>query len=153
MDNDFTAQFAAGVAYGFSGRTEDFRDYLVGCMVDKNALTNRLNGVFKRYKNGKIEAGNEKMVETEPFWRVAMADCPDSNPWFDQFDSDINTFLARDDWDDVAAANYAASQDVVDLWWSNCLLTWNQGVYFNAGMFYGEIMAILGNVPSFTPIE
>ena len=30
MENDFTAQFAAGV----SDRTVDYRDYLVGCMVD-----------------------------------------------------------------------------------------------------------------------
>ena len=54
-----------------------------------------------------------------------MADCCESNPWFEQFDSDINTFLARDDWEDVAQANYAANQEFVDLWWSHCLTTWN----------------------------
>ena len=65
------------------------------------------------------------MAISEKNWRVAMADCCESNPWFEQFDSDINTFLARDDWEDVAQANYAANQEFVDLWWSHCLTTWN----------------------------
>ena len=82
-----------------------------------------------------------------------MADCCESNPWFDQFASDINAFVARDDYMDIAMANYDANKAVVDLWWSNCLLTWNQGVYFNAGMFYGEIMAILDGSNSFASIE
>ena len=52
MDNDFTAQFAAGVAYGFSGRTIDYRDYLVDCMVDNARLTKKLNKSFYKYNLG-----------------------------------------------------------------------------------------------------
>ena len=97
IDNDFTAQFAAGVAYGVSGRTVDYRDYLVGCMVESKPLTNKLSKAFEKYNAAENYRGSKKMARAEEFWRVAMADCPDSNPWFDQFATDAHTFLARDD--------------------------------------------------------
>ena len=50
LEDDFAAQFTAGVAYGVSDRTEDIRDYLVDeCMVDNRFLTKRLNLAFERY--------------------------------------------------------------------------------------------------------
>ena len=79
------------------------------------------------------------MQLTEPYYKVSMANCPESNPWFDDFFTSANSFFARDDYTTIVDANYAASKDFVDVEWGFCLDSWNRGVYFDAGMFYGEV--------------
>ena len=44
-------------------------------------------------------------------------------------------------------ANYLDNKVFVDLWWVNCLATWEWGAEFNAGMFLGEIYNVLSVVP------
>ena len=149
LDNDFAAQFAAGVAYGISGRTEDIRDYLVDdCMKDNNPLTRKLNRAFERYNDGKIKAGTMILQRAETNFNKAMEDCPDTMALFDQIWLDFNAFLDREDYEDIAMANYLENQAFVDSWWVNCLATWSWGVEFNAGMFLGEIYNVLAVVPA-----
>ena len=50
---------------------------------------------------------------------------------------------ARKDKDDIIRNNYMANKDYIDQEWSNCLSAWNEGVYFNAGMFYAYTMTAL----------
>lgn len=52
-----------------------------------------------------------------------------------------------DDWESIARNNYETNQDYIDQQWSHTLKTWNEGVYFNAGMFYAYTYAALTVVP------
>lgn len=66
--------------------------------------------------------------------------------------SDINDqktqFYARYDADSIAEANYHANKDFVDHQFGLMLKTFNEGVYFNAGMFYGRIFNVI-----FAPVQ
>ena len=141
-------QFAAGFYYGMNNREKDFRDYLVGCMVDNSDLSALLTEAFTDYNVGDNQSGTGIMQLTEPYWKTAMANCPESNPWFDDFFSSSNALFARNDYQTIVDNNYAANKDFVDTDWGFCLQSWNWGIYFDAGMFYGEIWARLSVVPA-----
>ena len=60
--------------------------------------------------------------------------------------------MDQDDWSEQTDANYAANKDYIDQQWMYMMKSWNEGVYFNAGMFYAYIYAAITASPAHTEI-
>ena len=67
-----------------------------------------------------------------------MADCADTQDQWQAIIDNASAFTTSDGWMDTVRANYAANTAVIDQQWSFYLREWSNGVYFNAGMFYGR---------------
>ena len=61
-----------------------------------------------------------------------------------------DAFFEQDGWKQTARQNYDANQDYIDQQWDYALNSWNTGVYFNAGMFYGRVFGALSASPTTT---
>ena len=68
-----------------------------------------------------------------------MADCPETNEYFEDMTDRAHTFFDQDGWSDVVNTNMDANKAVIEQQWSYCQTSWDQGIYFNAGMFYGRV--------------
>ena len=149
LPSDTTAQFSAGLLYAWSGQTIDKRDYLVDCTIPLPRAKRQLRKAFDDYNAGDLDAGNKHMRKIQPSWQLSMILCPAT--WFDfrAMIKEKDDFFARDDWPTVANQNYDANKDYVDQQWQFALNSWNTGVYFNAGMFYGRVFATLSATTDF----
>ena len=143
LPKDAPAQFAAGVLYGASNGTIDERDYILGCTWSNPILRRHLNKAFKNYNAGKDQKGNKQMQKAEPWFSASMITCWKTAKYFRRIDDAMDKFFAREDWNTVVQDNYSANQDYIDQQWGYTLKTWNEGVYFNAGMFYAQTFAAL----------
>ena len=141
-----SAQFAAGVLYAASNQTIDERDYIVSCSVHDERLNRRLGNAFIDYNAGNLRGGNRKMRKIDNNYRNSMANCTETNDYFERIDAQTDAFLNQKAWRDEARANYDANKDYVDQQWQFCLDSWNQGIYFNAGMFYTRVAMALQDV-------
>ena len=84
-------------------------------------------------------------------WGDSMSNCTETNGYFDSIKANVEDFLTLDNWQDIAQANYAAQEAVIDQQWGYYLQTWDQGVYLSAGMFYGRVyMALTAGSFSYT---
>ena len=137
------AHWSAGFLYGASGRTIDQRDYILGCSSNCPIVNRKFTKAYKAYNDDNIERGNDKLQSARLPWRLTMLTCWDTNSEFTSIMQSIDDFLVQADYMDQAQANFDANPDVISLNWSNGLKTWNEGVYFNAGMFYGEVLVPL----------
>ena len=68
-----------------------------------------------------------------------MAACTETNAFFEAMADRAHDFFDQDGWEDIVEANYNKNKDVIDMQWGHGVTSWNQGVYFNAGMFYGRV--------------
>ena len=140
---DATAQWSAGLLYGWTERRKDKRDYIVGCSEEWPRLNNSLNAAFDSFNADDVEAGNQQLADSRFFWRLSMWKCWKTNHKFSKKLHKMDHFYARDDASDIIEANYNANKDSIDQQWGFMLKSFNEGVYFNAGMFYAEIGNIL----------
>ena len=62
---------------------------------------------------------------------------------FEAMADKAHAFFEADGWKDVIHANYEAHSDVVDVEWASGMTSWEQGLYFNSGMFYGRVWNVL----------
>ena len=138
-----SAQWYAGVLYAYSGQTNDSRDYLVGCSVQVEKLDNKLARAYKKYGKEQYSRGNWKISKTEDFFRESMAACDDTNDVFEEIASKAHDFFAQDNWKEIASANYEANKALADQQWALGMNSWERGVYFDAGMFYGRCWNLL----------
>ena len=67
-----------------------------------------------------------------------MADCAETNAHFESMADRAHDFFDQDGWRDITDANYNAQKDLVDQQFSFMNTSWDQGIYFNAGMFFGR---------------
>ena len=67
-----------------------------------------------------------------------MANCPDTQDQWQAIVDNAEDFTTSDGWMDTVRANYATNTAVIDHLWSFYLSEFDNGVYFNAGMFYGR---------------
>ena len=149
LPSDTTAQFSAGLLYAWSGQTVDKRDYLVGCTLEIPRVKRQLGKAFDDYNAGDDRAGNQHMKKATPWWQLSMVLCWETYDDFRGLIEYKDAFFARDDWQTVARENYDANQAYVDQQWQYALDSWNTGVYFNAGMFYGRTWAALSATEGF----
>ena len=147
LPDDAVAQWTAGLLYGLSGRTEDKRDKLVKCMKHCPFTARRFGKAYQSYNDGKLAKGNQKLWRTTPFWFGTMIRCGSTALDLAAFEWTAAKFNWRSDSEDVARANYEANKARVDQDWANGLKSFNEGVYFNAGMFYGEVWNVLAVLP------
>ena len=140
---DTTAQFNAGLLYAWSGQTIDERDYLVGCTLEIPPAKRQLGEAWDSYSAGNDDAGNLHMRLAKPWMRLSMVFCDETHDDFKDLIDDYDTFFARKHWEIIAKKNYLLNKKYVDEQWEDALKSWNTGVYFNAGMFYGRTWAAL----------
>ena len=136
-----SAEFAAGMIYAYSGQTSDVRDYLVECSVQNSYLDRHLTNAFYFYSDGPdrdVHQGNTAMKRSNQFATESMADCADTQDQWQAIVDNAEAFTTSEDWMDTVRANYAANTAVIDHLWSFYLSEFGNGVYFNAGMFYGR---------------
>ena len=149
LPSDTSAQFSAGLLYAWSGQTIDKRDYLVNCTLPLPFVKYQLGKAFDDYNAGDLQAGNQHITRTQPLWQLSMILCPETWSDFRAMIKEKDAFFARDDWPSVADQNYDANKDYVDQQWQFALNSWNTGVYFNAGMFYGRVYGALSATTDF----
>ena len=94
-----------------------------------------------------MEYANKKMLATEDIWENVLAGCDVVHDDFAAIQDEIDSFMARDDWQSLIDSNYAANKEYVDSQWSQALWSWNHGVYFNAAMFYARVWDVVSVVP------
>ena len=58
-----------------------------------------------------------------------------------------STFESLDGAEDVARQNYADNKDLVDAWGSQMNPSWDHGLYFQAGQFYGLMTELVFDMP------
>ena len=143
LNAEDVAQWSAGFLYGASGRTIDEREYILDCSSNSRMVNRKFTRAYRAYNNENINRGNNIMESARMPWRLTMATCWKTNPDLNYILQDVDDFLAQADYMEQAQANYDANPTVIDSNWSNGLKTWNEGVYFNAGMFYGEVLVAL----------
>ena len=118
---DASSQFAAGALYGYSKGIVDQRDYIVNCSFNSRLTNHFLADAFEAYNGGDDTKGNRKMHKAWPWWRLEMGLCFETNHYFSKFSRESLEFMGRDDWKEIAGANYMADKDYVDGQWANCL--------------------------------
>ena len=139
LPEDASSQWAAGLLYAAQKQEEDHRDYIVGCAVQNRRLDVRLSHAYSNYNDEKYEKGNDWIRDTEHYYRRSMRACHKTNQLFEDMADEAYDFFDQRNWDKIAEANYIKNKDVIDEQWANGLKSWNEGVYFNAGMFYGRV--------------
>ena len=144
LPSDTGAQWSAGLLYAWSGQTVDKRDYILQCTNDSPYVNRELGSAFSDYSSGEYWKGNKHMAAIQPAWQSSMIWCFATNQYFDQIRQETTLFFWQPDWHAQALKNYAANKKYIDEQWTNALKTWNEGVYFNAGMFYGRTLLALG---------
>ena len=97
----------------------------------------KLERAYESYHAESWESANKSIRDTEPYYRDSMEACTETNAFFEEMADRAHDFFDQDGWHDTAEANYNANKDTIDMQWSYGLNSWDQGVYFNAGMFYG----------------
>ena len=144
LSNGDTAQWAAGLMYAYTKQTVDVRDALVGCAVSSGDLDRKMSRAYKKYGNGKYRKGNQKILNSEDYWRESFASCDqDIQDMYDEMANTSHAFFDMDGWEDIVSDNYNKNKALVDSQWQFGLTKWSQGVYFDAGMFYGNAWRVL----------
>ena len=150
LPSEATPQFISGFVYAFHDQLIDIRDDYVACYDDMTAsISNRyLDAAFTAYNAGDNQSGNSMIGASRQLMQNGDNKCDqDIQDIVTDAFSDTFDFTDRDDWEDVSSDNYDDSQEYVDSQWAQCLKTWNEGVYFNAGMFYGRVYNVLSVCP------
>lgn len=106
-----------------------------------------MSAAYGSYADGDIAKGNQKLWRTTPWLVTSMLHCGTTAIDLASYEWTAAKFMWRDDWKDVATANYNANKDLVDRDWGFNLKSWEEGTYFNAGMFYAEVWNVLSKVP------
>ena len=131
------AEFAAGWYYGVT--EEDKRTDILSCYAQNDDLTNALYDAMDAYIAGDSKTGDEKMKESKTLWDTAMAGCGKVAEKMGEIAKEFDDIQKRSDWDKVSKKIYEANKDVIDRDVSLELKQWEEGVFFNSGMFAGQI--------------
>ena len=138
-----SAGFIAGVLYSATKQFVDRRDYIAECFHQDFTLDQSLLDAFDSYIQGDYVSATQTMLALKNVWSDSMADCQETHTYFEQIDSIIDDFFAQKDWKTAAQINYEANKDVVDDQWGSCLKTWNEGIYFDSGVYFTRVARIL----------
>ena len=102
-------------------------------------LDRRLFKAYKNFKHERFNKGNSKVWATQYQYQRSFMNCfPETVSKFGDMIHHYRDFFATDDKDQVMKDNYSANKDLVDDQLAQGLKTWDEGVYFDAGMFYGR---------------
>ena len=139
LSPDAGAQFYAGYVWGV--KAEDKRNAIVGCFKTDSDLNDMLNNIMADVKSGKISDADDLWEKSESHFDVSLQKCTDGSiydEWkaLDKFSKDV---LNSKDAQKILDANYKKFKRQIDLRSGFMSDSWNNGVYFDAGMYYGQI--------------
>ena len=142
------AQYIAGWFYGVS--LEDDRDELLKCFKQSDDLTNKLYDAMESIIDGDVDEGDKKMAETRPLFETAIAGCnQDILKKMGDNDKKFEDLKARSDWATIRMDIYNKHKDVIDRDSQLAMREWKEGVFFNTGMFFGDVEKVfLDNAPA-----
>ena len=128
--------------------SEDKTTELLQCYKPSDALTNTLYDAMEAYIAGDKSEGDAKMSDTKPLFKTAFADCGELKDQMDALSKKFDDLTKRDDWAIISQLIYEENKDVIDRDMDLELREWKQGVYFNSGMFAGQLIKVfLDNYP------
>ena len=112
---------------------------MLKCFKDDEQLTNDLYDAMEAYIAGDSKTGDQKMKESKQLWDTAMSGCGDIAEKMGKISQKFDKITQSSDWDEVSKKIYLANKDVIDRDVSLELREWTNGVFFNSGMFAGQI--------------
>ena len=141
------AQFTAGWYYGIAQK--DKRDDILDCFKTDEDLTNTLYNAMEAYIAGDTTSGDAKISETKPLYEKALAGCGDIAVHMGEWAQKTDDMMERSDWQQISQEIYQANKDLIDRDVDLELREWQEGVFFNSGMFAGQISQVfLSNLPA-----
>ena len=79
------------------------------------------------------------MKESKALWETAMAGCGEIAKEMGVIAAEFDGIQLRSDWDQISKKIYETNKDVINRDVSLELKEWEEGVFFNSGMFAGQI--------------
>ena len=142
------AQWIAGWYYGVDSK--DKRDDILKCYKANDDLTNNLYDAMEAYIAGDTKTGDEKMDDSRPLFKDAMSGCSEgiTGDLLDIYQQ-IKDMMDKPDWKDYAEKVYKENKVMIDRDIDLEFREWEQGVFFNSGMFAGMVSKIF--LPEPTP--
>ena len=117
---------------------------LAACSTQNLTLDDELARAYTVFKSQSgVEGIQSPIVESEDEFRESMESCDLTNDLYEEIVETTEDFFDQDDWEDTVDANYKSNKIMADHQWSLGLHTWNLGIYYQAGMFYGRYWNIL----------
>jgi hypothetical protein len=142
------AEYYAG--YLWAVKEEDKRDEIVGCFKTDNDLNDMLSKIMDADREGKTEDAKKLWEKAESHWSTSLKECTEDSVYdeykaLDKFTKDV---MSRSDIDDYLAKRYTEYKAEIDQFSGIMLTRWDNGVYFDAGMYDGYIAQRMGLVES-----
>lgn len=138
-DPEAPAQMIAGWLFGITDQALEYRDKIVGCYKTNVNITNDYYDGMAAYKSGNSTAGDAKFNDARQYYDDAFSGCASDvtdalTKWTDKVDALANI----KNWDQVSKQIYTQHKDVLDQDIQFEFMYWDQGVYYNAGMYGGR---------------
>ena len=104
---------------------------------------------MEAYIDGDKATGDAKISETKPLYKKALSGCGRLADHMSEWAQKTDDLMKIADWQKIAMKIYEDNKVVIDRDVKDELLEWEEGVFFNSGMFAGQIEKIfLDNVPA-----
>lgn len=144
-DQTAPGQFVAGWLYGIT--TLDERDYIMQCYESDDMLTSFLYAAFENYFAGNEQLGDAMMHCTRPLYEKALGKCDKSADVLTKLDQYYVKWESQPNADELKKKAYEANKDWCDKEFGFIQKTWTEGVFFDTGMFSGQVQAMLEGKP------
>ena len=115
-------------------------------MTHDKTIDRGLSKGFKSYQKGKTQKGSKQIFGTFDAYGEAMASCEKTNPSFEKWSEEKDAFFAQENWAQIVKAHYIPRKEYFDTEEGYMLKSWENGEYFQAGMFWAEIWAGLTSI-------
>ena len=103
---------------------------------------------MEKYIAGDLAAGDAKMKATVPLYKDALSGCGRLATEIGNWAERIDEIKESQDWQPFLKEIYKANKDQIDRDTDLELREWEQGVFFNSGMFAGQRGKVfLDNLP------
>ena len=113
---------------------------LAACMTQSDDLDFVLDNAMRGLQAGNKDYFIAQVERSLPLYDTALESCSDVTAVTDALD-DLDAFwdsvTADDDWENLAWANYAVNQHIVDGYAVQMTDSWFKGLYFGAGQLFG----------------
>ena len=146
-DSSAPSQFVSGWLYGTT--LKDKRMDIMKCYKVSDDLTNTLYDAMEAYISGDQKTGDAKMKDTKPLYETALKGCDaEITGAMKKIADQADALIGRKDWDKIAKEIYDDNKVMIDRDVDLELREWKQGVFFNSGMFAGNVEEIfIKNAP------
>ena len=148
LSADAAAQFYAGYVWGV--KAEDKRNEIVGCFKTDTDLNTMLDTIMADYKKGDTKDADSLWEKADPHFAVSLQKCTKDSIYDEYKDLDKYTkdVMNRKDAKDFLEARYKKYKAMIDQRAGFMIDSWTNGVYFDAGMYNGQINQYMGLVKS-----